>query len=357
VLSLDGSHGEGGGQVLRTALSLAVTLNRPVTITNVRAKRPRPGLLPQHLTAVRALAAVSDAEMQGAELHSTALCFVPRRTRGGTYRFDVATAGAVSLVFQALLLPLGLAEVPSHVTLVGGTHTTWSPPFHYLAETFLPALAEMGVRAEAALRRWGWYPRGGGELEARITPIARTALLGFVAEKRDERAAIRGLSVVSHLPGSIAERQRRRAADRLAAAGVRAEIAIEDGAPAFGAGTLVFLALRGRAGFSALGRRGLPAEQVADAAVEPLLAYLASGAAVDEHLADQLVPFCALANTESIFTCPAVSLHLETIAWVVRQFLPVRIQLDAARPVRVRIIPASSRSEDPDRSRKEQARR
>jgi RNA 3'-terminal phosphate cyclase (ATP) len=338
-LTLDGSHGEGGGQILRTALSLAVAADRAVTITNVRAGRRRPGLQPQHLTAVRALAAVSDADVEGAELGSTMLHFIPRRIRGGTYRFEVGTAGAVSLIFQALLLPLACAGAPSRLTLVGGTHVTWSPPFHYLAETFLPAVGAMGIRAEVALRRWGWYPRGGGEIEAAIVPTPRSRLRGFVAETRDEGGSIHGLSAVSHLPRSIAERQQRRAVERLAAAGVAAEIAIEDGAPALGPGTLVFLAIRGRAGFSALGRRGLPAEEVAEAAVEPLLAYLASGAAVDEHLADQLVPFCALAGVESTFTCPSVSLHLTTVAWVVEQFLPVRIRLDAVQPARVRITP------------------
>jgi RNA 3'-terminal phosphate cyclase (ATP) len=162
-----------------------------------------------------------------------------------------------------------------------------------------------------------------------------------VAESRDEHTAIRGLSAVSHLPRSIAERQRGRAVERLAAAGVAAEIAIEEGLLAFGAGTPLFLAIRGCAGFSALGRRGLPAEQVADAAVEPLLAYLASHAAVDEHLADQLSPFCALANAESAFTCPAISSHLTTVAWVVEQFLPVRVRVERVEPVRVRITPAT----------------
>jgi RNA 3'-terminal phosphate cyclase (ATP) len=350
ALTLDGSHGEGGGQILRTALSLAVAVTRPVTIVNVRAGRPRPGLQPQHLTAVRALAAVSDAEVEGAELGSTALRFVPRRIGGGMYRFEVGTAGAVSLIFQALLLPLALVDVPSRLTLVGGTHVTWSPPFHYLAETFLPALAAMGIRAELALRRWGWYPRGGGEVEATIVPTPRTALRGFVAEARDETAPIRGVSAVSHLPRSIAERQQRRVAERLAAAGVTAKIAIEEAAPAFGAGTLVFLAIRGRAGFSALGRRGLPAEDVADAAVEPLLAYLATRAAVDGHLADQLVPFCALAQAESTFTCPAISGHLTTVAWVVEQLLPVRVHLEALQPARVRITPAAGSMPEERRS-------
>jgi RNA 3'-terminal phosphate cyclase (ATP) len=341
MLTLDGSHGEGGGQVVRTALSLAVALGRPVTITSVRSRRARPGLQPQHLTAVRALAAVGDADVEGGELDSTALRFHPRGLRAGTYRFEIGTAGAVSLVFQALLLPLALADAPSRLTLSGGTHVPWSPTFHYLTETFLPGLAAMGVGAEATLGRWGWYPRGGGELEATIAPTARRALRGFAAETPRANVLIQGLSAVSHLPRSIAERQRSRAAERLAAAGIGARIAVAEAAPAFGTGTLLFLAIPGRAGFSALGRRGLPAEEVAEAAVTPLLAYLASGAAVDDHLADQLLPFCALAGTESVFTCPTISHHLATVAWVVEQFLPVRIRLEARRPARVHVTPAT----------------
>lgn len=340
ALILDCARGEGGGQIVRTALSLAAALNRPVTLTNVRAGRPRPGLRPQHLTAVRALAAVADAEVEGAELHSSAVRFVPRQVRAGSYRFDIGTAGAVSLVFQALLLPLALADAPSRLVLNGGTHVPWSPPFHYLAATFLPALTRTGIRAAVSLHRWGWHPRGGGEIEAEIVPTPRAGIRSFVAEPDGEHKPILGISAVARLPRSIAERQRRRAAERLAAAGVTAEIAIEDDVPAAGAGTLVFLARAGQAGFSALGRPGLPAEEVADAAVEPLLAYLASGAAIDEHLADQLVPFCALASGESSFTCPTISRHLATVAWVVEQFLPVHIRLESARPARVEIAPA-----------------
>jgi RNA 3'-terminal phosphate cyclase (ATP) len=341
ALTIDGAHGEGGGQIVRTALSLAVATTRAVTIVDVRARRARPGLQPQHLAVVRALAAVADAAVEGAALHSTAIRFAPRRIVGGAYRFDVVTAGAVSLVFQAVLLPLALADAPSQLTLIGGTHVTWSPPFHYLAETFLPALEAIGIRAAVALRRWGWYPRGGGEVAAAITPTPRAALRGFVADAPDRPPLIRGLSAVSRLPRTIAERQRTRAWARLAGAGIDAEIAIEDDAPALGPGTLVFLAVRGRAGFSALGRRGLPAEEVADAAVTPLLAYLASGAAVDDHLADQLLPFCALAGTESTFTCPTISPHLATVAWLTEQFLPVRVRFDAGRPARVRIGPVA----------------
>lgn len=339
-LTLDGSYGEGGGQILRAALALAVALHRPVTLTRVRARRPKPGLQPQHLTVVRALAAISDAEVAGDALDSTELRFAPGGLKPGSYRFDVgavrASAGAVSLLFQALLLPLALAPAPSRLTLVGGTHVPWSPPVHYLTDVFLPALEQVGVTATLTLNRWGWYPAGGGEVEASIRPAA--ALRGFTPGTPDARAPVTGLSAVSRLPRSIAERQRRRALERLSAAGVPAEIALAEDASARGPGTLLFLAERGRAGFSALGRRGVPAERVADEAVEGLLAYRASGAAVDGHLADQLVPFLALAGAGSAFTCPALSPHLATVAWVVEQFLPVGVELAAGRPARVRIV-------------------
>jgi RNA 3'-terminal phosphate cyclase (ATP) len=339
---LDASYGEGGGQILRTALALAVALGRPVTLTNVRLRRPKPGLQPQHLATVRALAAIGEADVGGDHLGSTSLSFAPRALTGGAYHFDVGairgSAGSVSLVFQALLLPLVFAGVASRITIVGGTHVPWSPPVHYLTEVFLPALSAAGVRATATLRRWGWYPAGGGELEATIEQTAALGGLSAVAGAAPPR--IVGLSAVSRLPRSIAERQHRRAQERLGAAGLSASIAVEEDHGAVGPGTVLFLAVRGRAGFTALGRRGLPAEQVADAAVDQFLAWNASGAAVDEHLADQLVPFLALGRAGSTFTCPRVTSHLTTVAWVVRHFLPATITLDEGPPARVRVDPA-----------------
>jgi RNA 3'-terminal phosphate cyclase (ATP) len=343
ILALDASHGEGGGQIVRTALALAVALERSVTLTGVRARRPKPGLRPQHLTVVRALAAMSEADVSGDDLGSTELSFTPRGRRGGEYRFDVGaiqgSAGSVALVFQSLLLPLIFADTPSRLILMGGTHVPWSPTVHYLSEVFVPLLNALGVEVSVALRRWGWYPAGGGELEAAIAPIRR--LEPFVEDRRSARPHIVGVSAVSHLPRSIAERQRRRAEERLAMAGLAADIAVEEDATALGAGTLVFLGVRGRAGFSALGRRGLPAERVADEAADQLLAWHASGAAVDEHLADQLAPFLALAHQPSDFSCPRLSPHLETVVWVIQRFLRVRCALDDARPARVVIQPGA----------------
>lgn len=341
MLTLDGSHGEGGGQILRTALSLAVLLGRPVSLTRIRTGRPKPGLRPQHQTVVRALAAISDAEVVGDALGSTELRFIPRMLRGGDRRFDIGaihgSAGSVTLLFQALLLPLVFAPAPSRLTLLGGTHVSGSPPFPYLTDVYLPALGQIGVRAEVRLRRWGWYPAGGGEIEATIQPAH--GLRGFVPKGPPGFGSVRGLSAVSRLPGAIAERQRRRAVERLAAAGVSAEIAVEEDATAPGPGTVLFVAVPGRAGFTALGRRGVPAERVADEAVDALLGFRTSGAAIDDHLADQLVPFLALAGEESDLTSPTASSHLRTVAWVVQQFVPARVTLAEGPVARLRVAP------------------
>jgi RNA 3'-terminal phosphate cyclase (ATP) len=305
----------------------------------VRVRRPKRGLQPQHLAVVRALAGIADATVRGDALGSTELSFEPRTVRAGEHVIDVAattpSAGSVTLLFQALLLPLALAGAPSHLVLRGGTHVPWSPVVPYLTEVFLPALASIGLHADVRLRRWGWYPAGGGEIEARIEPWASRA--AFVATPPPQDAHLVGLSAVSRLPLSIAERQRRRAEDRLRAAGVAADIALARDEAAHGPGTVMFLAARGHAGFSALGRRGVPAEHVADAAIDELLAWRASGAAIDAHLADQLVPFVAFARGRSRYTCPELTSHLRTVAWVVGQFLPVTITTTGETPVQVEI--------------------
>jgi RNA 3'-terminal phosphate cyclase (ATP) len=318
MLSLDGSYGEGGGQILRTALSLAALTGVPVRIESIRAGRSKPGLRPQHLTAVQAVARVSQAEVTGAHLGSQALTFSPGPPRGGHYVFDVAettgSAGAVTLIAQALLPPLFKAESPATVILKGGTHVPWSPPAHYLSHVFLPALALMGAEVEMTLERWGWYPRGGGEV--RLTIGGARSLTGVQWRTPAENSAFRALSAAAHLPEHVARRQAARVAARLGEAVPVSVIAAGGQDP----GSLVFL-WGPRAGFAALGARGKPAEQVADEAVEAYLAFRASGAALDRHLADQILIYLALAKGSSTFTTEAVTSHLLTNVWVIEQFL------------------------------------
>ena len=220
MLSVDGSYGEGGGQILRTALALAALTGAPVRIERIRARRSKPGLRPQHLTAVQALARVSQAEVTGVDLGSQDLTFRPRTPQGGHYLFDVAektgSAGAVTLVAQALLPPLIKAGARATVILKGGTHVPWSPPAHYLSHVFLPALAAMGAEVDMTLERWGWYPRGGGEV--RLTIRGARPLTGVQWLTPAASPAFRAMSAAANLPEHVARRQAARLAARLDAA-------------------------------------------------------------------------------------------------------------------------------------------
>jgi RNA 3'-terminal phosphate cyclase (ATP) len=333
MLIVDGSYGEGGGQILRTTLSLAAILQCPVRIEHIRARRSQPGLRPQHLTAVRAMAAICGASLEGDQVGSHTLIFRPGHApRPGRYVFDVSqvagagSAGSVTLVFQTVLLPLALADGPSHLVLRGGTHVEWSPPFHYLVHVYLPALARMGVYTEVQLTRWGWYPQGGGEMIAEVP--GRTQLQPQEFLQRGPLRRLWGLSATSNLPAHIRQRQAERANTRLREAGILAEIQQVE-APSAGPGTCVFLCAEHEhitAGFTAYGRRGLPAERVADMAVEELLDYRVGQGATDPHLADQLVLPFALAG--GALTTVRVTSHLLTNVWVAEQFLGRRFILE-----------------------------
>jgi RNA 3'-terminal phosphate cyclase (ATP) len=326
LLELDGSFGEGGGQILRTSLALSLITARPFHLRHIRAGRAKPGLQPQHLMSVRAAATVGQAQLRGASLGSSDLVFEPSRVVPGKYRFDIGTAGATSLVLHTLYLPLALCgETPSELTLVGGTHTTTSPCFHFLDRTWRNYLARIGVRLSLRMQRPGFYPRGGGLVEAFIQPCA--SVLGVrLAERGPVRAT--GFSAVAGLDLGIAKRQARRAAFRLQQYGLEAKLREEtwEGGP----GTVLAIELDTDPAptlFFALGARGKPAEKVADEAVDEVIAYLESGTAlVDPHSADQIVLPLALADGPSEYRTSAVTSHLTTNIAVIRQFLERDIQ-------------------------------
>jgi RNA 3'-phosphate cyclase len=327
MVHLDGSYGEGGGQIVRTSLSLAALLQVPVSIENIRAGRPKPGLRAQHLTAVRALAAVTRAEMAGAELNSGSLVFKPGRPRPGHYLFDVAettsSAGAVALVAQAVLPALLFAPGGSTVIIRGGTHVPWSPPAHYLSQVFLPLLRRLGAAVTLTLEQWGFYPRGGGQVRLEISP-ART-LAPLAPANPPPRKAFRGLSAAGRLPEHVIRRQAARLKERLGQDLPVEEVAVDSRDP----GSFVFLWAPG-AGFSALGARGKPAERVADEVADAYLNYEARGAALDRHLADQILLYLALARGASRFTTEAVTRHLFTNIWVIEQFYGPLFQVAGA---------------------------
>ena len=336
---IDGAYGEGGGQILRTALSLSALLTRPVRIENIRAGRRNPGLQAQHLVALQALGEITRAEVEGGRVGATAVRFAPGPVHAGSFRFAVGTAGAVTLVLQAALLPLAWGGAVSTLTITGGTHVPWSPPVPYLEGVLLPTLAPAGLHASVELLRWGFYPKGGGEVRVMVRP-ASGALRPLTRLTRGTLRAVRGTAAVVRLPRTIAERQQARVEMRLRDLRVPVAIEVVEGeGPSPGTHLFLLAETEGsRAGFAALGERGKPAERVADEACAALGDYLETDGALDPHLADQILPALALAEGESVFTTTALSPHLLTNAWAIRQILPeadIRIEGAAGGPGKV----------------------
>lgn len=340
MIFIDGAYGEGGGQVLRTSLALAALTGQAVRIERIRAGRRRPGLAAQHLTAVWAAAALCDATLHGDEFGSQALIFQPNHpVRAGDYTFDVSearqggSAGAVSLVLQTVLLPLALVDGESQLILRGGTHVPWSPPFHYLDQVYLPTLARLGLEAKVELKKWGFYPAGGGEIIATVRGRSRERGLEPIDwAERGPLQRIWGTAAVSNLPAHIPQRMANRARNLLAQEGLEADVQAQR-VRTTGPGAGIFLLAEYqaglRAGFSAYGRKGLPAERVAEAVCRELLTFQAGDASIDLHLADQLLAPLAWACGESRFVAQAVSQHLTTNAWVIELFGRARVRIDS----------------------------
>ena len=342
LIEINGSFGEGGGQILRTALSLSAILKKPFTIHHIRSKRKNPGLQAQHLEAVEALAQITEAHTEGVKFGSQQITFNPNKILSGDYQFEVKTAGSVTLILQAIFLPLCLAQGTSTVTLVGGTHVPWSPPFHYFSQVLLPHLDSMGVSVDATIDKWGFYPRGGGTVKLEIKPVHELKPVNLI--ERGSLKKVRGLSAVSALPKHVAERQREQALKRIQRElSIDAEITILYDAPSIGQGSFLFLVTEyGKvlAGFSSLGQKGKPAEKVADEAVDALKDYISTEGCLDPHLADQLIPFMALAKGNCSFTTTQMTDHLLTNLWVISHFLKgkVRESGEIRRPGRVEFL-------------------
>lgn len=346
-LALDGAYGEGGGQILRTALSLSLITCRPIRIVNLRAGRAKPGLRPQHLCALRAAALVGDAIVSGDALGSTEISFAPAHAvKPGDYTIDVAgvtergSAGAMTLILQTLLAPLAMAHGRSKLKLLGGTHVPWSPPFDGIARSYLPALRAMGFDAKAHLVRWGWYPVGQGEIVCEIIGNGRCPH-PYHMTSQGTLQSVEGRAVVSNVPIGVAERMAETAAARLSDLHVPIHVGRES-VDAACAGAGLFLTARydnALMSFSALGERGKPAEAVAADAAAALIDHHVSGAAVETHLADQLLLPLALASGPSTFTTPKATQHLMTNMWAIEQFGVATMTIEPTMPVHVHVRP------------------
>jgi RNA 3'-terminal phosphate cyclase (ATP) len=329
MIAIDGSAGEGGGQILRTSLALALVTGESFRIERIRANRPRPGLQRQHLTAVLAAAEVGRAQVDGAALHSQCLTFSPGAVRPGHFRFATGTAGSAMLVLQTVLPALAMAGGPSQIDLEGGTHNIYAPPFDFLVTAFLPLFRRMGPRIEAVLHRAGFYPAGGGRVAVTVEPQARLTPIEVVDRGRVVRRRIRG--IVSRLPRHIAEREVSTALRELDWPGDCGNVEEVDSP---GPGNAVIIEVHSEhvaevvTGF---GERGVRAEKVASAAAREARRYLEANVPVGEHLADQLLLPMALAGGGRFRTL-APTLHTSTNIATLARFLDTKIGVSEVDP-------------------------
>src|SRR5436190_7118492 len=324
AVTIDGSYGEGGGQIIRTSLALSLVTGKPFRAEHVRANRERPGLRRQHLTAVNAAAEIGQAEVEGAIVGTREFTFVPGKVIPGNYRFNIGTAGSATLVLQTILPPLMIASGASMLRIEGGTHNVHAPPFDFIERTFLPMVSRTGPRFVIALGRYGFYPAGGGYFEMMIEPCARLQRMDVL--ERGKIIARCARALVVNLPASMAERELTVIKEKMGWSDEQLHAELSDNA--FSRGTAVMIEIESEhvtEVFTRVGERGVRAEVIAENAADEALAYLKTEAPVGEHLADQLLLPLALCGGGSYAT-GAVSLHTQTNIAVIRKFLDVDIR-------------------------------
>jgi len=344
MIEIDGTFGEGGGQIIRTAIALAAITGKEVEIKNIRANRPKPGLAAQHLHAVKAVEKLSGGRTEGLALRSTRLKFAPGALKGFEGEIDIGTAGSITLLLQCLIPVALFADEPTKVKITGGTDVKWSPPIDFYTDVFLKAIREMGCEVQIDLKKRGYYPKGGGLVETRIAPLyshcgalphdpaspVRAYLKGivFMDKEGEEGGIIKGVSHSCGLPAHVVERQAKAAERILNEKGYDAEIKTEienGGNRTTGSGITLW---RGYKSGSALGERGKRAEFVGEEAARNVTEELESVSTVDVHLADQLIPYIALADGKSELKVREVTKHLETNVYVTKKFLDVEFVVE-----------------------------
>lgn len=332
MIELDGAHGEGGGQTVRTALSLSAITGEAFRIVNIRAGRPDPGLKPQHLAGVRLMQRLCSAEVSGDEAGSRELAFRPGRMAGGSYEFDVGTAGSLTLLMQSVLPALFFCDGEVQLDLTGGTDVRWSPPVDHHRLVLLPLLRRMGGSVDMEVMRRGFYPKGGGRVRLRV---GGGRLSPLRLEERGELLGVVGVSCVQNLRAEVAERMAASALTVLPGARIEREEGM--GASAGAGITLAAEYERTVLGWSALGERGIPAEKVGREAANCLRRAMDNGGTVDARTADQLLPFMALAG-DSCLKVGVISGHLESQMQLIPHFLPVRFEVREGSPHRIEVI-------------------
>jgi len=321
VIEIDGSFGEGGGQILRTAIALSCVTGEEVRIRNIRANRPKPGLAAQHLKGIEAAKLISNAEVKGLRIGSTEIVFKPGRVRGGKMDINIGTAGSITLVFQTILLPLLFAERESVVRVTGGTDVAWSPTIDYFKNVTLKALKGMGIECHLEVLERGYYPKGGGRVELEVTP---SGLRGKKFERIIE--GVEGISHCQNLPEHVAERQAKAAREFLLEKGIDAKLEVQT-FRGFSTGSGITI-WSGYKGGSSLGERGKRAELVGREAAEKFYVEFSNSSVFDSHLADQIMPFAAVARGLTEYTTSKITLHQKSNAYVIEKFLGKVVDID-----------------------------
>jgi RNA 3'-phosphate cyclase len=320
MLEIDGSYGEGGGQILRTSIALSSVLNEPVKIHSIRANRPTAGLAPSHVTSIEAVAQIADAEVEGLFKGSKEIVFKPGQLTGGDYEFDVGTAGSISLVVQSCLLPAILSKSRTGLTVMGGTDVRWSPPIDFMRLVHLPLLQKFGPTFDIETIARGFYPEGGGKVRVEIFPV--TKLAPTVLDSQGKVLSIEGVAYAQNLPEHVVSRMKNSALKRfLDFKEVRIESDLRKG-HSTGAGIVASARCANTVlGASALGAKGVKSEVLGEDCAADLLETIGSGATVDEHMLDQILPYMALAGTGSTVLTEELTNHARTNIWVIEKFL------------------------------------
>lgn len=333
MIEIDGSYGEGGGQILRSAVAVSAITGTAVKILNIRKNRPRPGLSIQHIKSIELVAQIAGATTEGLHPGSTTITFQPNGIRGGSYFLDIGTAGSVSLVLQSATPVAAFSPSPVSIEVVGGTDVRWSPTIDYFRNVTLPALGMFGFKANLKLLSRGFFPSGGGRIVVDIEP---SRLQGTTIDEKPA-SPIKGVSAVSRLPDHVAKRQADAAVKYLKSVGFEVgEIELDIRSDRSTGSSITLYS--GFHGGSALGERGLPAEKVGIEAANNLASCLESGAAVDPYLCDQLITFMALSKGPSCVTTSSVTSHAVTNMWIMEKMTDRRFTVEKNRTISIQSV-------------------
>lgn len=329
MITIDGSYGEGGGQILRTAVALSALKKEPIKIINIRAKRPDPGIKAQHYIAIKSVKELCNAETTGLDVGSPTLTFIPGDVKGGKYKFDIGTAGSIILVFQTCILASLKSNEPVTIKLTGGTDVKWAPTWDYFKNIFISLLKNLGISVDVNLIKRGYYPKGGGEAEITIYPNKDFRKLEL--EKEQIFSEVQGIIHISNLPEHISTRIRHSAIKELLKYNLKADIKIEK-TFSFSPGTGIVLWVKSNdtiLGATILGEKNLTAEEVGKKVVRDLLAEIESGANLDVHAFDQILPYLVISNKNEspTYFIRELSSHASTNMWVLKQFFDINFEV------------------------------